>query len=683
MLDKNSVFSWQDVDYRLLGVVADTAILFPLASKKLEVTKVAASSLEAALKNGTAVPKADPYAKLQLSVPQGKALEKMRFNCEMLRPALELEDELIISDKARSRALNEIGSGDASKRRRAVRLLASYWRKGQCETALVPEYGRNTNPRNCTRKPGRRFADARICPPPLDDELRKIFKMHVDKYILKENGLSLAKTYAILVTNYLQSHTGTTEETAPSINQFRYFYRNYKRFPERLQAKTGDIEYNKDKRALRSSIYTVSDGIGRIYEIDSTLADVYLVSEADRTELIGRPTLYVVTDVYSRMIVGMHITVEASQFASAAEALVCAMSDKRMCEAWSGEFKADDWPVSGLPHSIVADNGELAGRQIEFFSRSCSVWINNTQAYRGDRKSSVERAIGLLQDRIGSLIEAHPEKVVLKKEGAKDLRSLASLTLKDYRQMVLNAVVDVNNRVLDNVPPGYPLRAAPTPIAIWKWCMTPGGGRSYLQKRFGEEQLHRALLPRFAATVSRRGITAEQLTYHCEKAFELGWMERDRHAPRPQEPYLSIDPNNVSRAWLFESADTNPEDAWPCTLSEQCAEYEGKPLFEARFMRKVRTQARQEAERRQLVVQGKTYLKNAGIAKKAKNETPESLESNVQRMQAIADNRRRERQRIAAEKNSEKGAAGERPTKLRIAEPNPFAYPDDFENLDN
>ncbi len=50
-------------------------------------------------------------------------------------------------------------------------------------------------------------------------------------------------------------------------------------------------------------------GPGSRYEIDATIADVYLLS-ADRQRVIGRPTLYVVVDVFSRMVAGFYIGLE-------------------------------------------------------------------------------------------------------------------------------------------------------------------------------------------------------------------------------------------------------------------------------------------------------------------------------------------------------------------------------------
>lgn len=677
MFNKNDVIHWRDADYRLLGVVANQAILFPMNEAGIALVKAPESELSAAEQNGAAVLTNDPYAALQFKTPSGKAAEKTQENLKLIEPVLSLGDEMLANDKARSQKLNELSGGDPSRRRKAVRVLSAYFKKGQCENALQPEYGKNTAPRECVRKPGRRFKDASVCPPPVNEELRKLFVRIIERHVLKNGGLSLAKAHSLLVTDYLAKHPGTTPATAPSINQFRYFYRRYKTFPEKLRAKTPAIEYEKDKRSLHGTTYDIVDGIGHIYEVDATIAGVYLVAETDRTRLIGQPTLYVVTDIYSRKIVGVHIAVEAAQFAAAAVALTNAFESKAAyLEANSDHLDAKLWEASGLPHTLTADNAELSGQQIEAFCRSSGVRISNTKAYRGDQKGTIERSIGLIQERVEPHIEAKPSPHRLKKEGRVEMRDKASLTLSEYRKLVLNAIVDINNRALELVPPDYPSTNLPTPNAIWDWCQSAGGGRSYLRRPPKGDLLERALMPRFEATVSREGIKAEKLLYACDKARELGWMERDRHAPRPKKPRLAIDPNNVSRAWLFPDEDTAPADAWPCRLASQSNRFERMPLFEARSELEALRISNDRAVRAHAEIQGRMYRRNEAIAKEAKQAKPKDKPSLKAALENLADNRRRERS-YQARKAQDPAAAPETLKQPQAEAPaNPYEYPD-------
>lgn len=681
MFQKNDVISWRDVSYRLLAYVDDEVVLFPMAESGITVVKEKSAALSDAERNGTAKLLEDPYFSLQHKTPQGKAFEKMEQNYALIKPLIDGGDEMLVNGSLRSRTLNEIGGGNLSQRRKAVRVLSAYWKKGQTENALQPEFGKNTAPRNCLRKSGRRFSAPGVNPPPVNDELRRLFSRIIDRYMLKSDGLSLAGAHARLVSEYIESHPGATADTAPTYNQFRYFYRTYKSFPEKLRAMTPEGEYDKDKRTLLGNVYDIVDGIGQIYEIDATKPSVYLVSELDRSVPIGQPTLYLVTDVYSHMIVGVHVAIESAQFETAAAALVNAIGDKAdYLAANSDNLVGSDWPASGMPATVTADNAELSGRQIEAFCRSCCVRISNTKAYRGDQKGMVERSLGLVQSRIDPMVAAQPSKVTLRKEGAKDMRGEATLTLSDYRKLVLNAVVDLNNRPLSYAPPGYPPKRNPTPKDIWAWCRETGGGKSYLRRAPKEDLLKRSLMPRFEATVSREGIRAEQITYVCERAAELGWFERDRHAPRPKAPLLAIDPTNAGKAWVFETADTPPAEAWPCSLSAADKELEGIPLFEVRARKSEQSRSAARAERAHKEIQGRMHRANEAIARAAKKAKPKTKESLKSQLEGLAENRSAER---GYQARKSQGAQAPQAKRIKPKEPaNPYELPDDLEDLE-
>lgn len=61
-------------------------------------------------------------------------------------------------------------------------------------------------------------------------------------------------------------------------------------------------------RALLGSVANTTVLPGDVFEIDSTVADVHLISSLNRRKVIGRPTIYTVVDRATRMIVGLHVS---------------------------------------------------------------------------------------------------------------------------------------------------------------------------------------------------------------------------------------------------------------------------------------------------------------------------------------------------------------------------------------
>ncbi len=50
------------------------------------------------------------------------------------------------------------------------------------------------------------------------------------------------------------------------------------------------------------------NGPGDVYEIDATIVDCYVVAEAEGTTILGKCTLYLVIDRFSKLIVGFYMT---------------------------------------------------------------------------------------------------------------------------------------------------------------------------------------------------------------------------------------------------------------------------------------------------------------------------------------------------------------------------------------
>ncbi|MBW4419912.1 MAG: transposase family protein [Myxacorys californica WJT36-NPBG1] len=133
-------------------------------------------------------------------------------------------------------------------------------------------------------------------------------------------------------------------------------------------------------------------GPGSIYQIDATIGDIYLVSSLDRTRIIGRPVIYVVIDVFSRMIVGMSVTLEGPSWVGAMQAMENAASDKvTFCQEYGIEIAEEDWASYHLPEMILADRGEFEGYMADNLVNALNIRVSNTPPYRADWKAIVER----------------------------------------------------------------------------------------------------------------------------------------------------------------------------------------------------------------------------------------------------------------------------------------------------
>ncbi len=139
----------------------------------------------------------------------------------------------------------------------------------------------------------------------------------------------------------------------PTIWQMKHFYKREYKQAEIIQARSSKINYQKDISPLVSTATADVLGPGSRYEIDATIADIYVVSNSERRNIVGRPVIYMVIDVFSRMVVGMYVGLESPSYVTAMQALSNAITDKvDYCKNYGIEIKDEDWPVKGLPERV-------------------------------------------------------------------------------------------------------------------------------------------------------------------------------------------------------------------------------------------------------------------------------------------------------------------------------------------
>lgn len=223
----------------------------------------------------------------------------------------------------------------------------------------------------------------------VDEQTERLFRIAIEKHYLKDTESGFPYAYRRFKDLYENMFPDTPKTEMPTRGQMYHFYRREYGQAERVMKRMSRIEYNKDGRPLIGTAGADVAGPGSRFEIDATIADIYLVSDNDRRETVGRPVIYLVIDVFSRMVAGLYIGFRAPSYAVAIQALAVAMTDKvEWCRQYGVDITYEDWPVVGLPDAILADRGELLGSQIETLENSFSVRIENAPHTAGTPRES-------------------------------------------------------------------------------------------------------------------------------------------------------------------------------------------------------------------------------------------------------------------------------------------------------
>ena len=690
MLMNNQIILWNDEVYRVLSIYKEQVALYPMNSSDsgINIKVLKTAELISAEKNDEIVSQSDIYYDNRAKAVPAFYERHVENNYSLIRTIVE-DQSLIFNVRNLKNRIRElcINENNRSKERQIKRLLNIWWRKGQAKGVLIPQFGKKTGRHSCKTKPGRKSKISTNGGTIITEEIRERFDYFCRKNVLKVNGDSLKTAYRLFLNEFLNKYPEVEEKDAPSYHQFTYFYYSEYNIRQRNEARNTKIHFDKDMRALKGSSQDIVIGAGSIYTIDSTPADITLVAEDDHSKIVGRPTLYIVRDVFTTMIVGLTVSFDPAMYKTAADALYIAMISKvEYCRKFGLDITEDMWPAKGIPACVVADNGELAGSRIDVFSSAYHVKITTTVPYRGDQKGIVEETFNALQKSVSSILPGIPDKPGSKKSGYKEKRHEAALTLKDYTKLMLLAAMDVNNHICRTVPKSLPAELAPTPRNLWQWSRE----QNYTQLREVEDQekLRLMLLPRFKPTISRDGLNVNKIRYFCEEGANKGYFDRGIREKRPQNMQIAIDPADISNAWLFPEPQTQPLMSWNCTLASTSRHLEGMTLYEAGLYIGTAAEAKAKAERMADVFGGKIRLEQEKLVRDALKAKPKTSLSVNKQLKQVAQNRKEERIKQesqnprlnSAHSNKLKKTNGSE-KKKQIKLSNDFRYPQSFEDI--
>lgn len=352
---------------------------------------------------------------------------------------------------------------------------------------------------------------------------QKKIEKALNQYYYSPYRMSLRMAYEMMLLTYYQKEDGSLQEKHPSYYNFCYYFRKSRDKQKEAVARKGIGDYQKNQRPLLGNGDSGIRTIG-FYEMDATLADIYIVSRYDRKP-IGRPYIYMAIDVASRLITGVYVGLEAGSSAVLA-CLANAVSDKvEFCRNYGIEIHSEQWPAAGLPNRICTDRGnEFACEAIWSLCETYQMEVISLPPYRPDLKGYIEKAFDCIQSRFKPLL--HGMGVIEETStanGAPDYYKQASLDLNEFTRVVIECILYYNTcNVLNDFIRTPKMAAAdvqPFAANVWTWYWETGRKDiTWLDSRAVEL----LLMPRATAQFTRYGLKFKDLYYtnpEYEKEF--------------------------------------------------------------------------------------------------------------------------------------------------------------------
>jgi len=544
----------------------------------------------------------------------------------------------ILNDKTRNQALVRRAKEVGSSRQRLTRLVKAYWKRGMTSSAVARDYSGVGNPGK-TKNWKHSGKEVKLSREGLEmsDAFRGFLGIAADYYVKHRPrvtvqqaldyilGLFFPDKMARVPPSKRTTKKKATSEEVLTIHQLKHYLRTQRPYAIKRRRRLGDKPFLLTARDMRGVADRHVGGPGACYAIDATIADIYLVSEFDRTLLVGRPTVYFAVDVYSRLIVGIYVGFEPPSWVAAMMVLVNVATPKvSFCKQYGIDIEEWEWPCHFMPARILADRGELLNvRQGKGVTEGLVIQIENTGASRPELKAVVERRFGMVPHIWKKWAPGYVDKDYLVR-GSRDYRKDAALTLTEFTRLLILAVIVANKAPLETykTAPGMVAEGkAPSPVELWDWGVRNRGGTP---RQFTVEEVKRNVLPRMMATVTPKGIYMPNGGfYENERALKDDWFIRAR--VKQWKVWIAYDVRDLETIYLCDGnkfelcklRETNP-------IERNVA---GKTLAELLQIEETDSENKREEEKEHTKVRVNADLQMQRITQEGKKKTRAALEA--------------------------------------------------------
>ena len=518
------------------------------------------------------------------------------------------ENRKRVLDKRMRVALFEEASHKYQTYPNAVRrVLSRFWQRGMTPNTLLPDYDkRGSHGSDTDNKRGRPkkyyAADAEQCGINITDNIKEKIRETITSYYRTRSNPSVKDTYQEMLKKYFSDpiyRDGQiqkliwSEDRIPTYHQFYYWFNKLTNKKKDIISRSGEREFLLKHRELIGDTSREAFGPGGKYQIDATIADVYVVSSFNREYVIGRPVLYIVMDVFSHLITGMYVGIEGPSWIGAMMALDNVVADKvEFCKKFEINITKEQWPSSLLPERILADRGEFEGYGPEAMIQNLNIIIENTPPYRADLKGLVERNFRTTNERIRKRTPGAVRKAI-RERGERDYRLDAVLNLEEFTKIIIHEIIRHNNSIIN----GYEKsifeinnKVKPIPTEIWKWgCDNRRCGFRVYDREF----IRMCLLPRGKASITREGISFHGMFYSCDEAIKEGWfIDAGRTSVT-----VAYDPRSLDYIYI---PDTKGKSYIKCFLLDKSKNFRNKAWDDIRMVRQYLAEEKKLIENREI-----------------------------------------------------------------------------------
>jgi putative transposase len=371
----------------------------------------------------------------------------------------------------------------------------------------------------------------------LDDDQGLLIKQVIEECYLDKQKRSVQATYV-----QLQRMCRNAGIKCPHVNTLRHWINALNEqnvVKQRKGHKTFKEAFHLNRGEFPGATHPLA-----VIQIDHTPLDIIVVDEADRMP-IGRPWITLAMDVYSRMITGIYVSMDAP---SAASVGLCISNSILMKNNWLTALGVENkWPVWGIPQIIHADNAkEFRGKVLQKACEQYGIDLHWRPVATPHYGGHVERVLGTFAKQLHALPGTTFSNI--KQKGEYDSAKKASLTLEELEVWLVEIITGVYHQQVHNSILCSPIKKFEE--GVFGNDETPGVGLP--DQIIEESKLKLDFMPYVERTVQSYGISIDNIIYNHDLLRCWVNAKEPNNSKLKRKFIIRRDPRNISVVYFYD-----------------------------------------------------------------------------------------------------------------------------------
>ncbi len=367
----------------------------------------------------------------------------------------------------------------------------------------------------------------------LNSEIEILIKRIIDSYYLTIQKPSVQSVVDKVLAeckkmNIIAPHSNTIRNRIESISEYEKLKKQGSKSIARTRYEPTPNKFEAD--------YPL-----QLIEIDHTPCDIILVDDEHRLP-IGRPWITVAIDIYSRMIVGYYLSMNAPSVTSVG---MCVSNTILPKDTLLAKFDVNaNWNVWGFPETIHVDNGaDFRAEAVKKAGLAHGINIEFRPVGRANFGGHIERVIGTLMHEIHNLPGTTFSNI--KQRGEYNSDANASMTFFEFEKWLVTFITKIYHKRVHN-------SLFLTPEQQWEeGLFGDENSIGFIQKPSSNSTIILDFLPIYERTIQKNGVNIEGLNYYDHV---LRTKINQTENGKKKQFIFKRDPRDISYIWFYEES---------------------------------------------------------------------------------------------------------------------------------